>query len=90
MRRVARICLPGCWPVIVTASLSHWKRNGTQHGAKSRPQVAAASLVRLSLHPTSPSSGWRIWAYFRGGYAFFVDLYIDRRTDRRASEVVRR
>lgn len=25
------------------------------------------------------SEGWRLWMYFRGGYAWHCDIYIDRR-----------
>lgn len=41
------IRLPGCWPLVLTVSLAHWKPNGTQHGAKSNPAVIKLSLVRL-------------------------------------------
>lgn len=79
MMRRLRIALPGCYPVDLTQSgLGHWRRNCTSHGPKSMPRLFAASLVRLAS-VEHPSSGWRLWLYFRGGYAWRGDLYVDRR-----------
>lgn len=75
-----KIKLLGCYPVILNFSSAHWQRNGTNHGSKSRPSVIAASLVRLGVQP--PTAGLRLWIYVRGGYAWFAEIYVDRREAR--------
>lgn len=72
------IRLPGCWPISPEFSFAHWERDGTHHGPKSRPRLMACRIVRLAVSP--PSTGWRLWIYFRGGYAFHCGLTIDRRS----------
>lgn len=89
------IRLPGCYPLILRASLAHWKREGTHHGPKSDPVLIAAKLVRLESNPygrwgvdviekfpsllsLSKSEGRRLWVYFRGGYAWHCEYYINR------------
>lgn len=71
--------LPGLLPVILnTSGRSHWKPNGTSHGAKSNPRLFAATLVRLG-GAARGYSGRRLWLYFRRGYAVCFDVYVDRR-----------
>lgn len=73
-----RLALPHCPPIVINADAWHWRRNGTQHGPQSSPRLVALSLVRLG-NVVAPSSGFRLWVYFRGGYACHADCYIDRR-----------
>lgn len=80
-----RIALKHCYPVNIMLSTSHWVPNGTQHGKKSNPKLLAVSLINLPS-VCSPSTGHRLWIYIRGGYAFCVDLFIDRRGDHSFSD----
>lgn len=83
------IRLPGMWPFSVSQSgASHWQQDGTHHGAASRPMIATARFVRLgepraawdfTRHGDPELEGWRLWLYFRGGYAWCLDVLIDRR-----------
>lgn len=73
-----RIKLPGLYPLLGRVNTQHWEREGTHHGPKSMPKVAAISAVRLNRD--NPSfMGLRVWFYFRGGYAFYIEAMADRR-----------
>ena len=75
-----RIKLPGCHPVHLIASFAHWEPNGTSHGPRSNPRLIAATLCALFRdNVDSRHLGFRLWLYFRGGYAFFIDAIVDRR-----------
>ncbi len=73
--------------VIVSFDNMHWKPNGTNHGACSNPRVMSALLC--NLNPKECPVGqrvhqehvwyWRLWFYFRGGYACHFNFRIDRR-----------
>ena len=73
------IRFPGCYPVRLSASAAHWKKDGTHHGPRSSPKIASLRIVRLGSTPSPLPIGYRVWLYFRGGYALFADAYIDRR-----------
>jgi len=66
-----------CYPIVFSWSFAHWERNATQHGKISNPILASAQILTITLN--NPSSMKRLWLYFRGGYAFVVDVTIDRR-----------
>jgi hypothetical protein len=70
------------WSLKINGSLSHWEREGTHHGAKSMPRIMAMTSCRINpyLEPHPEWSGRRLWLYFRGGYALYVEFFIDRRT----------
>lgn len=71
--------LPGCYPVVTTHSgKSHWHRNGTHHGPQSNPAAFHVSVVTLGTGSVD-FTGRRLWIYLRGGYAWCVDVFIDRR-----------
>ena len=80
-----RLALLGCYPILFEISTWHWKRNGTQHGPQSNPRLLTTSLVKLA-GVQSPSSGRRLWLYFRGGYALHADVYVDRRPLKHCAE----
>lgn len=83
------IRLPGCYPLLLEASLAHWHRDGTHHGPQSSPRVAAARVVRLhgTWHsrgtPGPDSTGLRLWLYLRGGYAWHCGFLVMRGDARR-------
>ncbi len=83
-----RIKLPGAPPVHVVASFAHWQRDATHHGPQSRPRLVALSLVKLGRDAWDPAFfGRRLWAYFRGGYAFYFDLIVDLRRKSRTTAI---
>lgn len=80
------IRLPGCYPVVIIHSTGHWHPNGTHHGPQSNPTLVHVDVVKLGEphHVPDPTfEGWRLWAYFRHGYAWCVDLHIDKRPVKR-------
>ena len=81
-----RIKVPGAPPVHLCCSFSHWQRNGTRHGPQSNPRFAALNFVKLGRDPWDRDFfGRRLWAYFRGGYAFYIDVIVDLRPRIRAA-----
>lgn len=79
-----KIRLPGCYPVTVGGTTGHWKPKGTNHGPQSNPPILALRLVKLRGTaagrgtPGPDSGGRRLWAYFRGGYAWHFDIHVNR------------
>lgn len=85
---MARITLPACYPILIELNLAHWYRDGTHHGPQSNPLLCAVKRVwPEGLHEHEPGKyvrrqvpgAWRLWAYFRGGYAFHIDVHVDQR-----------
>lgn len=70
------IRLPHCYPVVAMFNNNHWMPNGTCH-EKSNTRLFNATLCELGVW--RPSTGWRLWVYFRGGYSCYFELFIDRR-----------
>lgn len=54
------IRLPGCYPLIASVSLAHWRPNGTQHGPKSKPWLIAFTWVRLLATPQGMFGTWAV------------------------------
>lgn len=75
-RVVKRFKAWGCYPLIVEVCWVHWEPNCTHHGPQSNPRLIALSWLDLKY---PPSIMRRLWVYFRGGYALYVDITIDRR-----------
>lgn len=85
------IRIPGLWPFGFSHSRgAHWHQNGNHHGHNGTPINPA--LFKLTLvdclgpnnymnqgRRVSESSVWRLWVYVRGGFAWRLDLNIDRR-----------
>lgn len=89
------IRLPGCYPLSISPSLAHWSPNGTSHKKSNPRVIAFTYVRLLptieglwgtttvekfpKLRELPLSEGWRLWIYFRQGYAWHIDVYIDRR-----------